>query len=127
LMTLPIPATGNQLAPYVAGGLITQGGANVITASVAGIGSVINAYTKGELQNDGEGGYTSGQKAMAAFQSGFLGARIGQQIPDQSSAAPSILTEQYRAQVDQSVQGLYNQFISPQNSDSQSQKKENKR
>jgi RHS repeat-associated protein len=108
-----------RLAPLVTSGILTNGGANVITASVAGLGSVANAYVRGQLTGDGSG--TAGQKAMFAFESGFFGARVSQQIGDPRGPVPTTLfsslssahavTEQYRAQADQTTQAIFQRLF----------------
>jgi hypothetical protein len=117
---IAVVATAGRLSPLVAAEVLTQGGANVISASVAGLGNVVNSYIRGDLKSDDS--YTAGQKAMMSFESGFLGARTGQRIPNSSGAEPSTLfsavssahglTEQYRAHVDQATEAAFQGLFS---------------
>jgi len=137
-ITMAAVATTNNLAPYVAAGIITQGGSNVLSATVAGLGNVANAYMSGALKNTGDG-QTIGQKAMASFEAGFFGGRFSQLIPEMPSYSSvltqgssykitsEMLTEQYCAQADQTTQALFSRLFpasisGSQNSSQQSSK-----
>jgi hypothetical protein len=108
-------ASSVQLKPLVQSGYLTPGGANVISASVAGLGNVVISYARGQLKTDSSS--SGSQKAGQSFITGFFGTRIGQKIPDPSGPLPSTLsgsmasahalTEQYRAQADQATQATF--------------------
>ena len=95
--------TSSLLAPLVASGALLQGGSNILSASVAGLGSVVKAFVQGQLKN--------GRDAMTTFESGYFGDQAGNKIsiPNTSNNA---LTETSKALVGQSTETVLNHVVS---------------
>ncbi len=110
-----VGATGAEMAAPLLLPEITAGGAQIIGATTAGLGSVGVSFLNGNATNP-ETGKINTLGLATNFAAGFFGARIGQQIPNPVGRPPTTvtgslagaraITEQLRTQLDHLVQAL---------------------